>query len=99
MSNMVIGVIDGLGAVFFLLALFWGFHNFLHESEISEFWIAYSASMGTGFLFAMTKSVEWFGIKPELANLIQPFLATILGTVLVLTAVVCVVSPIERTVK
>ncbi len=81
------------------MAFRWGIHNFRHESDISEFWIAYSLAMLTGMLFATAKSVEWLGVSPVLANQVQPFFAMIMGTILVITSVLCVVSPIERTVK
>lgn len=99
MSNMLIGAIDALGAVFFLLAVRWSVHNLRNESALSEFWTAYTVAMVMGVLFATVKAVEWFGLSTRIANLVQPFFAIILGTVLLLTAIVCVVSPIERAVK
>lgn len=96
---MMIGVIESIGAVAFFLSVLWGIHNVRNEVNVTEFWTVYTIAAITGFFFTGLKAVEWFGGVPVAADALQSPVGVMFATVLLITAVVCVVSPVKRQVK
>lgn len=99
MTDPLIVAIDVIAATFFLLAVFWAYHNYKEEVAISDFWIVYAVAALFGTMFMMIRAAEWAGIEPVLLDDIQPFFAIVGITMLVTTGIVCALSPIERQIK
>lgn len=92
-------MIDAGASLAFVLALFWGYHNYRHELEVTEFWTTYMMAAVAGSVFTGSKALEWAGVMPVLMDTAQPFIGAVFATVLLVSAVVCTLSPVERAVQ
>lgn len=99
MESIFIGLIEAIGANAFFLSILWGIYNYQHEVKVTELWTVYTGAAITGFLFTGLKSMQWFGIAPTLTDQLQPLIGIIFATILLVTAVICAVSPVKKQVK
>lgn len=99
MPSLIIGGMESIGAVAFVVSALWGIHNARNEVPVTEFWMVYAGASIAGSLFSVLKAAEWFGIAPTLADQLQPPVGIIFATILLVTAIICAVSPVERAVK
>lgn len=99
MASAMIVAIDVLGAVFFFMAMLWAYHNYAEEIAATEFWIVYAAAAYMGAMFMLLSAVEWMGIAVTVLDDVKPLFEIITITLLVMTSMLCTLSPIKRQVK
>lgn len=99
MVDLVVAVLDAFATVFILFAVLWGFYNYREEIAVTSFWLTYLVAAASIGIYTALKSLEWAGVYPALLDEVQAFFWTMGITILVVTALVCVLSPIKRQIK
>lgn len=96
---VVIVAFDLMAALFFGLAVLWGFYNARAERDITEFWLVYMLASVAGSIFMLLRALEWSGFHPALMDDVQPFFGIVGITLISTDAIICALSRVEHQVK
>lgn len=99
MNHILFTMINGIGALGFLLAALWSFANYHNTDGFSSYWLLFCIATGTGFLWATARSMQLLGFYAGPLDMMHLMLLVIMSSILSAAGLATYYSSLTRKIE